>query len=109
MILNLKTGVNLFLSHYDSFIQKILVGHDRALKNDEDYSWKVITYKALQHDGTPLWPSWFGHKEMVRKKKFYADSGTPHKFYQEYMMEVQDLLLLLQMEMMQSHVIYLLE
>jgi hypothetical protein len=26
---------------------------------------------------------------MERKKKFYADSGTPHKFYQEYMMEVQ--------------------
>ena len=26
---------------------------------------------------------------MERKKKFYQDSGTPHKFYQEYMMEVQ--------------------
>lgn len=24
-----------------------------------------------------------------KKKKFYQDSGTPHKFYQEYMMEVQ--------------------
>tara|TARA_R110000824_G_scaffold192970_8_gene375267 strand:- start:81 stop:860 length:780 start_codon:yes stop_codon:yes gene_type:complete len=26
---------------------------------------------------------------MARKKKFYADSGQPYKFYQEYMMEVQ--------------------
>ena len=26
---------------------------------------------------------------MERKKKFYADSGSPQKFYQEYMMEVQ--------------------
>jgi phage terminase large subunit-like protein len=26
---------------------------------------------------------------MERKKKFYQDSGTPQKFYQEYMMEVQ--------------------
>ena len=26
---------------------------------------------------------------MERKKKFYADSGQPQKFYQEYMMEVQ--------------------
>ena len=40
-------------------------------------------------DGTMLWDSWFGKKEMERKKKFYADSGQPYKFYQEYMMEVQ--------------------
>ena len=36
-----------------------------------------------------LWDSWFGAKEMERKKKFYSDSGQPSKFYQEYMMEVQ--------------------
>ena len=48
-----------------------------------------MTYKAIQDDGTPLWASWFGEKEMARKKKFYADSGQPQKFYQEYMMEVQ--------------------
>ena len=87
-----KTGrlrINGTPVHFDSFIQKILVGYDKAEKAKEDFSWKVITYKALQKDGTPLWPSWFGHKEMARKKKFYADSGTPHKFYQEYMMEVQ--------------------
>ena len=40
-------------------------------------------------DGTMLWNSWFPKKEMERKKKFYADSGQPAKFYQEYMMEVQ--------------------
>jgi hypothetical protein len=27
---------------------------------------------------------------MERKKKFYSDSGQPQKFYQEYMMEVQN-------------------
>ena len=87
-----KTGrlrINGTPVHYDAFIQKILVGHEQAKKQKEDFSWKVITYKALQDDGTPLWPSWFGHKEMARKKKFYQDSGTPQKFYQEYMMEVQ--------------------
>ena len=87
-----KTGrlrINGTPVHYDAFIQRILVGHEQAKKREEDYSWKVITYKALQEDGTPLWPSWFGHKEMARKKKFYQDSGTPQKFYQEYMMEVQ--------------------
>ena len=87
-----KTGrlrINGTPVHYDAFIQKILVGYEKAKKEKEDYSWKVITYKALQDDGTPLWPDWFGPKEMARKKKFYADSGTPQKFYQEYMMEVQ--------------------
>ena len=76
--------------HFDSFINNILVNHDRAVAEGKDFSWKVITYKALQGDGTPLWPSWFGHKEMERKKKFYSDSGQPQKFYQEYMMEVQN-------------------
>ena len=87
-----KTGrlrINGTPVHYDSFIQRILVGYEKAKKQKEDYSWKVITYKALQEDGTPLWPSWFGMKEMERKKKFYQDSGSPQKFYQEYMMEVQ--------------------
>ena len=87
-----KTGrlrINGTPVHFDSFIQKILTGHEMAKKQGDNYSRKVITYKALQEDGTPLWPSWFGHKEMERKKKFYQDSGTPQKFYQEYMMEVQ--------------------
>ena len=75
--------------HFDAFITNILAGHEKAKTQGEDYSWKVITYKAIQENGTPLWPSWFGHKEMERKKKFYADSGQPQKFYQEYMMEVQ--------------------
>ena len=75
--------------HYDSFINNILVAHDKAKSAAKDFSWKVITYKAIQDDGTPLWPNWFGKKEMERKKKFYTDSGQPQKFYQEYMMEVQ--------------------
>ena len=87
-----KTGrlrINGTPVHFDAFIQKILMGYEQAKKENKKYSWKVITHKALQEDGTPLWPSWFGHKEMERKKKFYQDSGTPQKFYQEYMMEVQ--------------------
>ncbi len=75
--------------HFDSFINNILIGYDKAKKEGASYSWKVVTYKAIQPDGTPLWPTWFGAKEMERKKKFYADSGQPQKFYQEYMMEVQ--------------------
>ena len=76
--------------HFDSFIQNILVGKEKADKQGEKYSWHVISYKAMQPDGNSLWPGWFGKKEMERKKKFYADSGQPQKFYQEYMMEVQN-------------------
>ena len=54
--------------HFDSFIQNILVGYQKADKQKEKFSWKVITYKAIMDDGNPLWPSWFGHKEMERKK-----------------------------------------
>ena len=76
--------------HYDSFINNILVNYDKyRAEGKEDFSWRVITYKAIQDNGTPLWAGWFGHKEMERKKKFYTDSGQPQKFYQEYMMEVQ--------------------
>ena len=76
--------------HFDSFIQNILVGKEKAEKLGESYSWNVISHKAMQPDGNSLWPGWFGKKEMERKKKFYADSGQPQKFYQEYMMEVQN-------------------
>jgi hypothetical protein len=75
--------------HYDAFITNILAGFEKAKANNEPFSWKVITYKAILPDGTSLWPSWFGPEEMKRKKKFYSDSGQPQKFYQEYMMEVQ--------------------
>ncbi len=76
--------------HFDAFITNILNGYEKSKKMGDKYSWNVITYKAVQPDGSPLWPSWFGKKEMERKKKFYADSGQPQKFYQEYMMEVQN-------------------
>ena len=75
--------------HYDSFINNLLTSHAKAKKGDKDFAWKVITYKALRDDGTALWDSWFPISKLEEKKKFYRDSGTPSKFYQEYMMEVQ--------------------
>ena len=75
--------------HYDSFLNNLMVSREQARDKGTKFTWKIITYKALQPDGTPIWPDWFGHKEMKRKKKFYVDSGQPQKFYQEYMMEVQ--------------------
>ena len=75
--------------HYDSFINNLIINYNRAKSEKKDFSWQVITYKALQDNGTTLWPSWFPPAKLEEKKKFYQDSGQPYKFYQEYMMEVQ--------------------
>ncbi len=74
--------------HYDSFINNLLTNYAKADEDGKDFAWKVITYKATQKDGTPLWDSFFPSSKLEEKKKFYNDSGQPHKFYQEYMMEV---------------------
>ena len=74
--------------HFDSFINNLIVNSQKAKKEGEDFSWDVKLFKALDK-GQALWHSWFPITELERKKKFYADSGQPHKFYQEYMMEVQ--------------------
>ena len=76
--------------HFDSFINNLIINHERSKKQSEKFSWKIILKKAIQEDGTMLWGSWFNKSEMERKKKFYSDSGQPSKFYQEYMMEVQN-------------------
>ena len=75
--------------HFDSFINNLIVNYEKSVSEGNDFSWDVVLKKAIMPDGTMLWNSWFGKKEMERKKKFYADSGQPYKFFQEYMMEVQ--------------------
>jgi hypothetical protein len=75
--------------HYDSFINNLIVNYEKSIQESNEFSWDVVLKKAIEPNGTMLWNSWFGEKEMERKKKFYADSGQPYKFFQEYMMEVQ--------------------
>ena len=75
--------------HYDSFINNLITNSEKAKKDDKKFSWDVKMYKAYTSEGNALWESWFPLEELSRKKKFYADSGQPQKFYQEYMMEVQ--------------------
>ena len=74
--------------HYDSFINNLLTSSSKAKESGKDFAWKVITYKAITNDDTPLWSSFFNKKKLQEKKKFYSDSGQPQKYYQEYMMEV---------------------
>jgi predicted phage terminase large subunit-like protein len=71
--------------HYDSFLNNIVDGYRNAEKSGEEYSWDVVTHKAILDNGTPLWPSRWPLKKLEERKQFYIDSGTPAKFYQEYM------------------------
>ena len=71
--------------HYDSFLNGLVKENIASQKNGEEFSWDVVTYKALLEDGTPLWPSRWPVKKLEERKQFYIDSGTPAKFYQEYM------------------------
>ena len=71
--------------HYDSFLNGLVKSYDEARNTGEDYSWDVTTYKAILDNGKPLWPSRWPLKKLEERKQFYIDSGTPAKFYQEYM------------------------
>ena len=75
--------------HYDSFINNLIINYARQKEKKDEFAWKVITYKAILPNGGSLWPGWFPLEKLEEKKKFYRDSGTPSKFFQEYMMEVQ--------------------
>ena len=71
--------------HYDSFLNGLVRNHQMAEKSGEDFAWDLITHKAILDDGTPLWPSRWPIKKLEERKQFFIDSGTPSKFYQEYM------------------------
>ena len=77
--------------HFDSFINNLLTSYHKAKKNkkEKEFSWKVLTYKAISDAGTLLWPSFFTADILKQRKKFYIDSGQPAKYWQEYFMEVQ--------------------
>ena len=42
--------------HWDSFLNNIVVSHRESKKANNDFAWKVITYKAIE-EGKPIWPS----------------------------------------------------
>tara|TARA_R100000808_G_scaffold8914_1_gene24882 strand:- start:1769 stop:3340 length:1572 start_codon:yes stop_codon:yes gene_type:complete len=70
--------------HYDSFLNGLVVKNRECEKTGEQFAWEVFTRKAIE-DGFPIWPSRWSMKKLEERKQFYIDSGTPAKFYQEYM------------------------
>ncbi len=70
--------------HYDSFLNGLVSKYQESKNTGEDFAWEVFTRKAIE-DGAPIWPSRWPMKKLDERKQFYIDSGTPAKFYQEYM------------------------
>ena len=70
--------------HYDSFLNGIVSKYHECMKTGEDFAWNVYTKKAIEDD-KPIWPSRWPITKLEERKQFYIDSGTPAKFYQEYM------------------------
>ena len=70
--------------HWDSFLNGLVTGWRDARKSGEAYYWSVYTKKAME-DGKTIWPSRWPLSKLEDRKQFYIDSGTPAKFYQEFM------------------------
>ena len=79
--------------HYDSFCQNILDGWHKARRDgvEEEYSWKVISYKATQPnmEGGVLWHSYFPREKLDEKRKFFDDNQRLQGYYQEYELQPQ--------------------
>tara|TARA_Y100000593_G_scaffold12933_1_gene24057 strand:+ start:682 stop:2145 length:1464 start_codon:yes stop_codon:yes gene_type:complete len=77
--------------HYDSFLQSIYDGYVEAQRDKRGYAWDVIYHKAIDSDGTVLWPSYFSKEKLADIRKRFEDVGLSHKFAQEYLNEARDL------------------
>ena len=76
--------------HFDSFLQGIYDGYEEAKRDEREYAWKVIYYKAISN-GNVLWPSYFPEKKLLEIRRRFQDVGLTHKFAQEYLNEARDL------------------
>lgn len=73
--------------HEDSWANNILNSYNKAVKMGDPFSWKVRLYKAIKEDGTALWEDRFSLEHLEKERLNFIHSGTPNKFYQEYMNE----------------------
>ena len=46
------------------------------MNNGEEYSWDLITYKAILDDGKPLWPSRWPLKKLEERKQIISSQTS---------------------------------
>ena len=55
--------------HWDSFLNNVVTNDREARKNNNDFAWKVVTYKAIE-EGKPIWESRWSMKKLEQRKQF---------------------------------------
>lgn len=51
-------------------------------------NWKTLQYKALQDDGTALWPEWMSAEKLLKEKEGMDSIGKVSAWYREYQCQV---------------------
>jgi len=70
--------------HYDSWLNNIWEGYQKAQQDKKEYGWKVI-FHQIEEDGKPIWPEMFPPDYIETLKQSYMELGRIDKYYQEYM------------------------
>jgi|3_EtaG_2_1085321.scaffolds.fasta_scaffold07136_5 phage terminase large subunit-like protein len=76
--------------HFDSFLQMICDGYNKAKKNGTSYTWDLTFMRAIM-DGKPAWSDQFPLAKLKTKKKEFIGAGLVNKFAQEYMNDARDI------------------
>ena len=50
--------------------------------------WKTLSYKAVQADGTALWPEWMSVENLMKEKETAESIGKVSSWYREYQCQV---------------------
>jgi len=75
--------------HFDSFLQTVLDGNNKAREEGREYPWNV-TFKRAIEDGKSIWKEQFSLKKLEAKKREFIEAGLVNKFAQEYMNDARD-------------------
>ena len=76
--------------HFDSFLQTVLDGSNKAKEEGREYPWNV-TFKRAIEDGKSIWKEQFSLKKLEAKKREFIEAGLVNKFAQEYMNDARDI------------------
>lgn len=94
MEFNLRWLLNSLIPCRDPLRGRIVVigtpQHERGMIEvlKEMGGWHTLHYKALQDDGTALWPEWMSVEKLAQEKAAYESINRVSSFYREYQCQI---------------------
>tara|TARA_R100000655_G_scaffold42399_2_gene78373 strand:- start:46 stop:1641 length:1596 start_codon:yes stop_codon:yes gene_type:complete len=76
--------------HFDSFLQMVVDGYNKAKEENRKYPWSVVFHRAIENNQS-IWPEQFSMKKLEGKKREFIEAGLVNKFAQEYMNDARDI------------------